>query len=307
VVLLQTLHAEAARLGADPIVLGRAVEPARSKIVDLAEKVRTLCHFSDETAKLLNEKAWWLDAQSMDAEAISSWLTLLTGFLEEPPLDLNDPAEVRRLALAGLDSQAVELLHALVRAVLRVQPATMFPASEVVGILDQLLHLPGIAAGPDVATIYRMWRAGPLRELLRPDRGARNDMRQDLRAVARRMEEALNGPMRVEASSTQRRSGPGDLQILTQLEAARALERMYFPEGGFSPEAMVDHLRWEATVMGIGDIRAEEIDGWWVVEGEDWLPPGHDREVFARFMSFPEAGLNASRLEVFLSESPRSW
>jgi hypothetical protein len=98
-----------------------------------------------------------------------------------------------------------------------------------------------------------------------------------------------------------RRYGPEDLLILTSLEVAQRLEHMYFGEDGFTPERAIDHIRWEAGVMGIEELHVHEIEGWWLIEGNDWFPMSDVHEVFNRLLQFREAGINAHRTEVFLT------
>jgi hypothetical protein len=98
-----------------------------------------------------------------------------------------------------------------------------------------------------------------------------------------------------------RRYGPDDLQVLTSLELAKRLETRYFGEAGFTPEQAVDHIRWEAGVVGIDELYTHKIAGWWLIEGNDWLPMSDVHEVFGRFLQFREAGINAHRMEVFLT------
>jgi hypothetical protein len=95
--------------------------------------------------------------------------------------------------------------------------------------------------------------------------------------------------------------GPEDLQVLTPLEAVQHLPQFFFKDGEFTPEGAVEHLRSEGAVVGV-DVSVEEVDGWWIVSGDDWLPAGQQAEVFNRLMPFPEAGMvNASRKEVLLT------
>jgi uncharacterized protein YlzI (FlbEa/FlbD family) len=97
--------------------------------------------------------------------------------------------------------------------------------------------------------------------------------------------------------------GPKDLEVMTALELAKRREGDFFPEGSFSPARAVDHIRWEAGVCGVDDLDVQAVDGWWVVASKrDWLPAeGEGLPAFTRFLRFPEAGVNASRLEVLLT------
>jgi uncharacterized protein YlzI (FlbEa/FlbD family) len=53
----------------------------------------------------------------------------------------------------------------------------------------------------------------------------------------------------------------------------------------------------------VEDLDVQEVDVWWIIASErEWLPTeGEGLLAFTRFLHFPEAGVNASRLEVLLT------
>lgn len=91
---------------------------------------------------------------------------------------------------------------------------------------------------------------------------------------------------------------PDDLDSPSQHDVVRRLERTLFPGGSFTPEGAASVIAWEARICGV-DATVHEVDDWHVVKGDhDWFPS--EANPFERLLAFPEAGVNASRLEVVL-------
>ena len=166
----------------------------QSKSVDaIAELIRQTCGFSSETMAIYEDNKWWLQEQPGESDdSLSYWLALYSGSLEAPPFPLSDRVRIDRLVVAGIDAQMVELLHALIRGVLRnVDGAEDLEgqAADVGRILNEVTAIVASASPlSDPLTTYRMWRLVYLRRALDPNGPVPSFRREQLRALAAALE-----------------------------------------------------------------------------------------------------------------------
>src|SRR5579859_6915089 len=97
--------------------------------------------------------------ETRDSKVLESYLSLYSGFLEEPPLDLSDQGLVRRLTQYGAELRRMDLLDVLVKAACERLPADdVGSARMIVEILAATSPLVSRLGDRDLTGIYRAWR-----------------------------------------------------------------------------------------------------------------------------------------------------
>ena len=104
-----------------------------------------------------------------------------------------------------------------------------------------------------------------------------------------------------------------DLQVLDDGVAwARSHVALLFPNGRVDPMILLSYVMADVLVLGRGECRIVERDGWWVVSSDvDWMAGARDpgrrgaevpiNELFARVVAAPEHGEHSLRAEVLVN------
>lgn len=88
-----------------------------------------------------------------------------------------------------------------------------------------------------------------------------------------------------------------DLQVINAIESVRARPEMYFRGGVYDPIGIATWIAGEALNIGVGSVRIESKDGWFLVMADDWLA-GREAHAFTTLAAIPGAGPNSRYGEI---------
>ncbi|SBT88601.1 hypothetical protein GA0115233_1003123 [Streptomyces sp. DI166] len=163
----------------------------RTDVELLMEGIRSVCGFSDDAMRIVDELGRFRDHE-VPAAFLLLWSGGITG-VPQPLERLEEPPMVRRMCRMAADLQLTLFLQALITAAVAAgtDPRQGAPkVAEVLGIASELADATGRSAPADV---FRMWRVAHLPGILRPESDAPESGKAGFRDYDGLLETLLEG------------------------------------------------------------------------------------------------------------------
>jgi len=170
------------------VSLAEYVTSRRSGVDRLLGIIRDVGDFSAETMAIFEEQGGWHGDRAATIDELAMYMVMYSGFIEEYPPNVDNPAVIRRMFDAGVDLQLATLINSLVGAAM-VRGSGVESSSDL--IVDAV-RTAGLLIGIDEAGVasdaFRLWRVAFLPAVLRPDSVALESVRGNLREYVRTLE-----------------------------------------------------------------------------------------------------------------------